>query len=116
MTPPLAFRGQIVFPDRIERGALLVRDGRIAERLDEAKALPPGATLIDAGEGFVAPGCVDLHVHGGAGGDFMDGTPESFRLALRAHARHGTTSMAVTTTVARHEQILATLELTRQFR
>jgi N-acetylglucosamine-6-phosphate deacetylase len=46
----------------------------------------------------------------------MDGTAEAFRLALGAHVRHGTTRMAITTTVARHEQILATLELARQFR
>src|SRR5262249_33160900 len=64
----------------------------------------------------VAPGFIDLHVHGGAGADFMDGTADAFRRALRCHARHGTTRLAATTTVARHEQILATLEVTRQFR
>ena len=46
----------------------------------------------------------------------MDGTDESFRLALQSHARHGTTRLAATTTVARHDQILATLDLTRKFR
>ncbi len=116
MTPPLVFRGQIVFPDRIERGAIVVRDGQIAELLDARATLPAESNVIDAGDGYLSPGFVDLHVHGGAGGDFMDGTAESFRLALQAHARHGTTRMAITTTVARHEQILATLELARQFR
>lgn len=116
MKEPLVFRGQIVLPDRIEKGAVVVRDGRIAEVLGEFAKLPADATVIEAGDGYVSPGFVDLHVHGGSDGDFMDGTDESFRLALRAHARHGTTRMAVTTTVARHEQILATLELARQFR
>jgi N-acetylglucosamine-6-phosphate deacetylase len=116
MAPPLVFRGQIVFPDQIARGAIVIRDGKIAELLDTGTGLPPDATVIDAGDGYISPGFIDLHVHGGAGGDFMDGTAESFQLALRAHARHGTTRMAVTTTVARHEQILATLELARQFR
>jgi N-acetylglucosamine-6-phosphate deacetylase len=112
----LAFRGQIVRPDSIVRGSVVVRDGRIAEILQAGAAGPPDATVIDAGDGYIAPGFIDLHVHGGAGGDFMDGTDESFRLALKAHARHGTTRLAVTTTVARHDQILATLALTRQFR
>ncbi len=116
MTTPLVFRGQIVFPDRIERGAIVVHDGRIAEVLDARAALPTEAITVDAGDGYLSPGFVELHVHGGDGGDFMDGTDESFRLALCAHARHGTTRMAVTTTVARHEQILATLALARQFR
>ena len=73
-------------------------------------------TVIDAGDGYIAPGFVDLHVHGGAGADFMDSTDDAFSTALAAHARHGTTSLAVTTTVARHEQILAVLETTRRFR
>ena len=115
MTKLLVFRGQIVLPDRIEYGAIVARNGRIVEVLD-ADATLPEATLVDAGEGYISPGFVDLHVHGGAGGDFMDGTDESFRLALKSHARHGTTRMAITTTVARHDQILATLKLTRQFR
>lgn len=116
MTDSLAIRGQIVFADRIERGTVLVEAGRIVDLLSEQTKPPSGVVLIDAGEGYVAPGFVDLHVHGGAGGDFMDGTAESFRLALRCHARHGTTRMAITTTVATHEQILATLEQTRHFR
>jgi len=116
MAASLVFRGQVVYPDRIERGALTVRHGRITELLEAGETLPPETKLIDAGDGYVAPGFIDLHVHGGAGGDFMDGTAEAFRLALRANARHGTTRLAVTTTVARHDQILATLERTREFR
>jgi N-acetylglucosamine-6-phosphate deacetylase len=68
---------------------------------------------IDAAGGYIAPGFVDMHVHGGAGADFMDGTAEAFRTALRAHVRHGTTSLVATTTVARHDQILRVLELGR---
>lgn len=116
MTRPLVFRGSIVFSDRVEVGAVVVRDGRISELLAANAELPLQAIVVDAGDGFISPGFVDLHVHGGSGGDFMDGTDESFQLALRCHARHGTTRMAVTTTVATHEQILTTLEKTRQFR
>jgi N-acetylglucosamine-6-phosphate deacetylase len=43
---------------------------------------------------------VDQHVHGGAGADFMDGTAEAFRAVCRCHARHGTTSLTPTSTVA----------------
>jgi N-acetylglucosamine-6-phosphate deacetylase len=58
---------------------------------------------------------VDLHVHGGAGADFMDGTADAFRTVCQAHGRHGTTSLLPTTTVARHEQHLTFLELCRRF-
>lgn len=112
----IAFRGALVLPDEVRRGTLLVSGERIVDLLEESASLPEGCRVIDAGDGYVSPGFVDLHVHGGSGADFMDGTADAFRTALRCHARHGTTRMACTTTVARHDQILATLEQTRAFR
>jgi N-acetylglucosamine-6-phosphate deacetylase len=116
MSQRTVFRGQLILPDRIEAGAIVVEQGRIKEVLTKGENLPTGAQIVDAGNGYLAPGFIDLHVHGGAGGDFMDGTADAFRAALRANVRHGTTRLAATTTVARHAQILATLEQTRQFR
>lgn len=116
MTSSVLFRGQLIFPDRIEEGTLLTRNGRVVGLLDPYATVDPDAKLVDAGIGYISPGFVDIHVHGGAGCDFMDGTSEAFQTALRCHARHGTTRMAITTTVATHEQILATLEQTRKFR
>ena len=46
----------------------------------------------------------------------MDGTEAAFRAICRAHARHGTTSLLPTTTVGRHEQHLAFLELCRRLK
>jgi N-acetylglucosamine-6-phosphate deacetylase len=115
MSELLAVTGQLILPDRVVSGTLLVRDGRIAEVLPQGEPIPAGARELRA-SGYVSPGFVDLHVHGGGGADFMDGTAEAFRTALKTNARHGTTRMACTTTVATHEQILATLEQTRAFR
>src|SRR5690349_2994848 len=95
----------LVLPDRVVHGGTLhVHGGRIAH-VGAAADLPPwhGPTT-DAHNHFAAPGFVDMHVHGGGGADFMDGTADAFATALRAHARHGTTSIVPTTTVARHEQ------------
>jgi N-acetylglucosamine-6-phosphate deacetylase len=66
--------------------------------------------------GYIAPGYIDLHVHGGGGADFMDATEEAFATAFAAHLLHGTTSIVPTTTVARHEQTLAMLRLCRILR
>ena len=55
-------------------------------------------------------------MHGGNNADFMDGTVEAFETAVRAHTRHGTTSIVPTSTVARHEQTLAFLQNTRVLR
>jgi N-acetylglucosamine-6-phosphate deacetylase len=46
----------------------------------------------------------------------MDGTEDAFRTAIRAHTRHGTTSILPTTTVARHEQHLAFFDVCRRLK
>lgn len=46
---------------------------------------------------LVAPGFIDLHVHGARGRDFMDGTLESLETLSETLARHGTTSFLPTT-------------------
>jgi N-acetylglucosamine-6-phosphate deacetylase len=108
--------GTIVLDDRLlPEGVVRVEGDRIAA---VGSALPPEAEEqeIDLAGGFLVPGFVDLHVHGGAGADFMDGTEAAFRTACAAHARHGTTSLLPTTTVARHEQHLAFLEVCRRLK
>jgi N-acetylglucosamine-6-phosphate deacetylase len=104
----------LVLPDRVVHGGTLhVHGGRIVG-LGAAGELPPWhGTTVDARGHFAAPGFVDMHVHGGGGADFMDGTAEAFETAVRAHARHGTTSIVPTTTVARHEQTIRFFELCR---
>jgi N-acetylglucosamine-6-phosphate deacetylase len=109
--------GSIVLPDRV------LRDGEVVTRNDRIEYVgpvgvwtPSGLPEVNLHGGYLLPGFVDLHVHGGDGADFMDGTPEAFRTALAAHARHGTTSCTPTTTVARHDQHQKFLELVREFR
>ncbi len=113
---PRMFCGRVILPDQIiDGGAVRTTIGVIdaVGTRDEIHGTGHGE-LIDVGDGYIAPGFVDLHVHGGAGSDFMDGTREAFETVTAAHARHGTTSMVPTSTVARHEQILEFLRLTRQ--
>ena len=97
--PPTLFRGTLLLPDReIPGGQVRISAGRITE-VGPATSRVADETVIDAADGYIAPGFVDLHIHGGDGGDFMDGTDDAFMKAITSHARHGTTSMAITTTV-----------------
>lgn len=117
MTTLLFTGGSIVLEDRVlPEGAVAVDVGRITAVAGARGATSAhGIRVVDLAGGYLAPGFVDLHVHGGAGADFMDGTEEAFRTVCTAHARHGTTSLLPTTTVARHEQHLAFLEVCRRF-
>ena len=83
-------RGRLVLPDRVVAGRLLVEDGTIAAvDLDEDAG--------DAREGlrFIAPGFVDVHVHGWGGHDAMGG-PDGLAGMARALARRGVTSFLPT--------------------
>ncbi|MFL5243571.1 MAG: N-acetylglucosamine-6-phosphate deacetylase [Gemmataceae bacterium] len=109
--------GLIVLEDRLIDGAVLVKDGRIsAVHSDSAFSSQNATEIVDLDGGYLAPGFVDLHVHGGDGADFMDGTEEAFQTVCRAHLRHGTTSLLPTTTVAAHEQHLTFLETCRHLK
>src|SRR5687768_8614160 len=104
----------LVLPDRVVHGgAVDIAGGRLTA-VGSLGELPPwSGAVLDVEHQVVAPGYVDLHVHGGDNADFMDGTSEAFETVVRAHTRHGTTSIVATSTVARHEQTLAFLEHTR---
>jgi N-acetylglucosamine-6-phosphate deacetylase len=93
------------------QGDLAIQNGRIQAI---GTGLPRPSTVIDLAGRYLAPGFIDLHVHGGDGADFMDGTTDAFRTVSRCHARHGTTSLTPTSTVARMEQYTRFLTLCRQ--
>ena len=76
----------------LKDGSVLMRDNKILE-VTNCDLAVIGAELIDAKGMYVVPGGVEIHVHGGGGGDFMEGTEEAFRTAVNAHMKHGTTSI-----------------------
>ncbi|OUM93814.1 MAG: N-acetylglucosamine-6-phosphate deacetylase [Thermobacillus sp. ZCTH02-B1] len=99
-------------------GWLYMRDGRIAA-LGRADEEPPpdavSARRVDGEGGWALPGFIDLHVHGGAGCDFMDADEASFEAITRFHARHGTTGMLATTLTASKERLDAALEAASRY-
>lgn len=53
----------------------------------------PGEPRRDLGDVVLAPGFVDMHVHGGGGASFTTGDPEQAAQVVAAHRRRGTTAM-----------------------
>lgn len=92
--------GKVITPQGIDRQARLVlKAGRIAEITREQGGVE-GAQTIDAQGAYVAPGCIDTHLHGGDGHDFTEATPEAFRAIAYAHATQGVTTLYPTLAVA----------------
>ncbi len=90
---------RLIFPDGIRDGLeLVVRDGRIAEIREQTRA--SGKDVVDLGRTYLAPGFVDLHIHGALGRDTMEASAEAFRAICDYHASGGTTSLLLTTATA----------------
>lgn len=85
--------GRILTPQGwINNGSVLIRDNKILE-VTNCDLAVIGAELIDVKGMYVLPGGIDIHVHGGGGVDFMEGTEEAFRKAAKTHLLHGTTGI-----------------------
>ncbi len=85
--------GRILTPQGwLKNGSVILRDEKILEVTNCDLAII-GADIIDAKGMYVIPGFIDMHVHGGGGRDFQEGTEEAFRTAVEAHIAHGTTAI-----------------------
>ena len=103
------FNGNLLMPNRIIRNGIIVINEGIIEYVGETNAEVSNATEIDAKGNYIAPGFIDIHVHGGAGHDFMDGTETAFLEIAKLHAQYGTTSMLPTTLSAGRDELLNTI-------
>lgn len=109
--------GLMVLPDRILAGhRLLVREGRIAAILPEDAAELQEEAAVDARGGYILPGMIDLHLHGGMGSDFTDATHEAFETIASFHASHGVTAILAGILSVSKEEICATLDQVREYR
>ena len=81
--------GALALPTGMVVDGWVVIDG---ERVLAVGAGPPPAPPVER-LGLVAPGFVDVHVHGGGGASFDGGDPEAVATVVRTHLAHGTTTM-----------------------
>ncbi len=100
----------ITASEKWERGWLLSREGKI-ELLGSGKPPDVGQVeTIDAGGLTLAPGFIDVHVHGREGYETMDATPEALRAMAKSHAKYGVTSFLPTTWSESRDNTMAVLE------
>lgn len=91
----------------LEGGVLEIENGKISNILDE---VPGGEIFVDYSKYTVAPGFVDTHIHGIAGADIMDATPESLFKITREIVKTGVTTYFPTTLTASFEDTCRAIE------
>lgn len=118
--------GRLIFPDGIRDGLeVVVEEGKIAaireswhrrpaRESSDWKPEPQG--VVDLGGNYLAPGFIDLHVHGALGHDTMEASPDAFRVICNFHANGGTTSLLLTTATAPIEKIVEVLSAVQDCR
>jgi len=90
---------------------MLVDDGRIVEvAARSGQQVPTGVQLYDFGDYWIMPGYIDLHIHGGAGYDVMDGNCDALPAVEQFLVRHGVTGYFPTTVTAPVDLTLRSLE------
>ncbi len=94
--------GTLVTPYRVLPNSGLVIEGSKIKNLFSMDSFHPhdGTEVFDVKGAYIAPGFIDMHLHGGGGADVMDGTPEAFATIAKAHAKGGTTSIVPSTTTS----------------
>lgn len=108
--------GRVITPSGvIPVGTVVVDNGKITA-IAEGDLEVEGAEVIDAGGQYIAPGFIDIHVHGGGGYDFMDETEEAFIKIAETHAMYGTTSMVPTTMSATREAMVKAMDVFERVR
>ena len=114
---------RLIFPDGIRDGLeIIVEEGKIAAlrpavpRRQHTPKEVHGKDVIDLNGNYLAPGFIDLHVHGARGRDTMEASAEAFRTVCDFHASGGTTSLLLTTATAPLDEILKVLETVRDCR
>ncbi len=91
---------RLATPNEILEDAFVVVEGGSVREV--GRGLPPvGATGVDLGDMLIAPGFIDVHVHGGGGAQVNCATREEVEASVRRmavfHATHGTTALVPTT-------------------
>lgn len=99
---------------RFHKGYIRV-EGMYIKELDreegpEDLVLEEKETVLDAQGLYVIPGLVDIHMHGCAGYDFCDGTPEAFEEIARYEAENGVTSIVPATMTLPKERLTQIIE------
>jgi N-acetylglucosamine-6-phosphate deacetylase len=108
--------GRVILRDEIRLGRAVCIKGNTIADITDADSLSDefqDIEKIDVGGRYIAPGLVDIHIHGALGHTFNDATKEAFAAITDACAARGVTSVLATIATASISDIVRCLELAR---
>lgn len=105
--------GQIVLPDAVVSGFAIVFDETIKAIIPQSEIKTEEYDIIDAKGNLVAPGLVDIHIHGYLGEDASDGSAEGLKVMAAGIAKNGVTSWCPTTMTIAKEDIVKAFDTAR---
>jgi N-acetylglucosamine-6-phosphate deacetylase len=89
-------------------------DGATITSVGSGPQHPSADERVDVGGGWLVPGFIDLHGHGGGGHSFDDGAEQIFA-ALTAHRAHGTTRSVISLVANPIESLRESLAIVADF-
>lgn len=102
---------RLVTPDQpITDPVVVIEDGIIAQMGPRAGVEAPSGQRFDFPSCILVPPFFDIHIHGSAGRDVMEGTPDAFATIGKFLAHHGVGAFLATTVTAPIETTLRSLE------
>ena len=104
---------KFIVKDRIESGKALLFTDKILAFVRE-EDIPEGVEVIDAEGGYVAPGFIDLHIHGYLGRDVCDASEESMRIISKGLLENGVTGYLPTTMTVDMKTVQGAIDVCRQ--
>jgi N-acetylglucosamine-6-phosphate deacetylase len=113
---PMALtNGRVVLPDRIVEGqAVVIADG-VIDGLADPDSLGSDIARVDVGGRLIAPGLIDIHIHGAVGFTFNEPTEAAFGAIAETCAARGITSVLATIATAAIPDLQASLRMTRSW-
>lgn len=113
MSTILFTNAQVITPNGIYPGEVLVQGDRIHQVALNSSLHATADRVIDLGGKYLSPGFIDIHTHGAGGYSFMDGVEDIYN-GCRSHMLHGTTTILPTTVTGSREELLAYVEMFNQ--
>lgn len=104
--------GRLIKDNEIILSDLYVAGGKIIDITNEKREFDEE---IDAKGNYVSAGFIDIHVHGGGGYEFVDGTYDAVKNASNIHAQHGTTTIFPTISAFDYKKTASALDALKKW-